>query len=88
MKANRWRFLLPCRRGGTTRGTSPNGARPGLHWKPLDVTRLVLILAEAVCVVWEFALVQTYACVVIGHGIGGILIPAKMARLAESQSLE
>jgi hypothetical protein len=25
---------------------------------------------------------------VIGHGIGGILIPAKMARLAESQSLE
>jgi hypothetical protein len=25
---------------------------------------------------------------VIGHGIGGILIPAKTARLAESQSLE
>jgi hypothetical protein len=25
---------------------------------------------------------------VIGHGIGGILIPAKMAQLAESQSLE
>ena len=25
---------------------------------------------------------------VIGHGIGGILIPAKMARLAESQLLE
>jgi hypothetical protein len=24
----------------------------------------------------------------IGHGIGGILIPAKMARLAESQLLE
>ncbi len=25
---------------------------------------------------------------VIGHGIGGKVIPAKMARLAESQSLE
>ena len=31
----------------------------------------------------------TYSYVgVIGHGIGGKVIPAKMARLAESQSLE
>jgi hypothetical protein len=29
----------------------------------LQSPRLVLILAGAVCVVWEFALVQTYACV-------------------------
>ena len=35
-KANRWQFRLPCRCGGTMRGTSPNEAHPGLHSKPLD----------------------------------------------------
>jgi len=36
MKANRWQFRLPWRCSGTTRGASPDKARPGLHWKPLD----------------------------------------------------
>ena len=35
MQVNCWRFRLPCRCSSTTRGTSPDGARPGLHSKPL-----------------------------------------------------
>ena len=36
MKANRWQFQLPWRYSGTAWGPSPDRARPGLHWKPLD----------------------------------------------------
>ncbi len=33
---NCWQFWLPCGYGGAMRGTSPNGAHPWLHAKPLD----------------------------------------------------
>jgi hypothetical protein len=39
---------------------------------PLDFTLIASVVGESV----------------IGHGIGGKVIPAKMAQLAESQSLE
>ncbi len=35
MQANWQRFQSPCRRGDTARCTSPNGAHPWLHAKPL-----------------------------------------------------
>ena len=38
MQANRWQFLLPCGCGGTSQGTSPDRACPGLHLEPLDAT--------------------------------------------------
>ena len=46
-------FRLPCRRGGMTQGTSPDGARPELHWKPLDAKCLRRI-APAAAMVNEF----------------------------------
>jgi hypothetical protein len=42
------------------------------RFSPHDFTLIALVVRESV----------------IGHGIGGKVIPAKMARLAESQSLE
>jgi hypothetical protein len=36
----------------------------------------------------RFPLIYNNHKCVIGHGIGGILIPAKMARLAKGQTLE
>jgi hypothetical protein len=41
---------------------------------PHDFTLIASVVGESV--------------IVIGHGIGGILIPAKMARLAKGQTLE
>ena len=38
MQVNHWQFQLPWRCGGTTRGASPNGARPMLQKKPLDAS--------------------------------------------------
>ena len=38
MKTNRWQFRLPWRCTGMTWAASPNRARPGLHWKPLDAS--------------------------------------------------
>ncbi len=35
-KSKCWQFRLPWRCSGTTRGASPNRARSGLHWKPLN----------------------------------------------------
>jgi len=35
MQVNRWQIRLPWQRSGTTRGTSPDGAHPGLHLKSL-----------------------------------------------------
>ena len=36
MQAKQWKFRLPWRCSGTTRGASPDGAYPGIHSKPLD----------------------------------------------------
>ena len=38
MKANRWKFWSPCRRGNTAQCALPKGAHPWLHAKPLDAT--------------------------------------------------
>ncbi len=36
MQGKCWWFLSPCGCGGTMQGTPPDGAHPGLHYKPLD----------------------------------------------------
>jgi hypothetical protein len=38
MKADPWKFRLPWQCSGTTQGASPDRARLGLHWKPLDAS--------------------------------------------------
>ncbi len=38
MQAHFWHFQLPWRWGSTTQGASPDGAHPGLYFKPLDAT--------------------------------------------------
>ena len=36
MQANCWQFRLPSKCDGLIQVTSPDGAHPGLHTKPLD----------------------------------------------------
>ena len=55
------------------------------HWMPPPVECLRRI-TPAAAMVKEFE--SNTQNTVIGHGIGGKHIPAKMAQLAESQSLE
>jgi hypothetical protein len=72
-------------------GISPSNAK--VFWMPMNRRTIffdVSVLGNPTVSV-RSAVVSDYRYwpnSVIGHGIGGKVIPAKMARLAESQSLE
>jgi len=56
LKENCWQFRLPWRCSGTTWGTLPNRACPGLYWKPLDavIGKCMRCIAPAATMVNKF----------------------------------
>ncbi len=62
--------------------------RPRALFAPTTVALATIIITLAAVAAWFSLLSLPFGVIVIGHGIGGKVIPAKMVQLAESQLLE